>query len=80
MAEKMKVTPAQLMQMARQLKGKNGAQEEARQLEQLAQSGLSEGQQAQLHSVMQDKAKLAQLLESPQARALMEKLGGKRAD
>ena len=69
-----KITQAQLLGLARQLKrGQNTAQE-ADALEQLAQTGLSEGQQAQLHDLMQDKAKLAQMLGSPQAQALMRKL------
>jgi len=71
------ITPAQLMRMAKQLKAAQGAQQEASQLEQLARQGLDEAQQAQLRSVMQDKAKLEQLLQSPQAQALMRRLGGK---
>ena len=77
MAEPAKITRAQLLGLAMQLKrGQNTAQE-ADALEQLAQTGLSEGQQAQLHDLMQDKAKLAQMLGSPQAQALMRKLGKK---
>ena len=75
-----KITQAQLLGLARQLKrGQNTAQE-ADALEQLAQTGLSEGQQAQLHDLMQDKAKLARMLGSPQAQALMRKLGGGKKD
>ena len=71
-----KITPAQLLGLAKQLKrGENTAQE-AQALEQLAETGLNEGQQAQLHELMQDKAKLAQMMSSPQAQALMRKLGG----
>jgi hypothetical protein len=78
MAEQAAITPAQLLRMAKQLKAAQGAQLEAAQLEQLAQRGLDDTQQAQLHSVMQDKAKLEQLLQSPQAQALMRKLGGSK--
>ena len=73
-----RITPSQLMSLARQLKrGQNTAQE-AQALENLAQTGLSEDQNAQLHDLMQDKAKLTQLMQSPQAQALMKKLGGKQ--
>ena len=78
MAEPTKITQAQLLGLARQLKTAQNAAQEAGALEQLAETGLSEGQQAQLHDLMQDKAKLAQMLQSPQARALMRKLGGKQ--
>ena len=74
------ITPAQLMRMAKQLRSAQGAQLEAAQLEQLAQRGLGEAQQAQLRNVIQDKARLELLLQSPQARALMRKLGGKQAE
>ena len=71
-----KITQAQLLGLARQLKrGQNTAQE-AGALEHLAETGLSEGQQTRLHDLMQDKAKLTQLLQSPQAQALMRKLNG----
>ena len=80
MDEQMNITAAQLLRMAKQLKAAQGAQQEAAQLEQLAQQGLDEAQQAQLRSVMQDKAKLELLLQSPQAQALMRKLGGKQDD
>jgi len=70
-------TPAQLLQMARLMKSKQ-ADPEAQQLERLARTGLSEEQRVQLHSVMQDKAKLAELLNSPQAKELMKIMGGKR--
>jgi len=72
------ITAAQLMGLAKQLKQGQKTDQEAQALEKLAQKGLSEGQQAQLHDLMQDKAKMAQLLQSPQAQALMRKLGGKQ--
>jgi len=75
MAEHAKISQAQLLGLARQLKAKQGTAQEADALEHLAETGLSEGQQAQLHDLMQDKAKLAQMLGSPQAQALMRKLG-----
>ena len=80
MAEPGKINPMDLMRMAKQLKTNQGAQNEAAQLEQLAQNGLDEAQQAKLHDLMRDKAKLAQLMQSPQAQELMRKLGGKQAD
>ena len=73
------ISPAQLMQMARMMKAKQSGQE-SQQLEELAKTGLSAEQQAQLHSVMQDKAKLTELMNSPQARELMKKMGGKQAE
>ena len=75
-----KITQAQLLGLARQLKrGQNTAQE-AQALENLAQTGLNEGQQAQLHALMRDKAKLARMMGSPQAQALMRKLNGKKQE
>ena len=74
----MNLSPAQLMQLARQMKAMRMNQ--AGQVEQLAQQGISEEQQAQLHEVMRDKAKLSQMLSSPQAQELLQKLGGKQAD
>jgi len=68
------ITPAQLLQMAKLMKTKQAGQE-AQQLENLAKTGLNEAQRAQLHSVMRDKAKLAQLLRSPQAKELMKMMG-----
>jgi hypothetical protein len=75
------ISPLQLMQMARRLKTQQNAQAEADALEQLAQTGLSEAQQAQLHEMIQDKERLRQLLASPKAQALMQKLNrdGKQA-
>jgi len=70
-------TPAQLLQMAKLMKSKQ-ADNEAQQLERLARTGLSEEQRVQLHSVMRDKAKLAELLSSPQAKELMKIMGGKQ--
>lgn len=67
------ITPAQLLQMAKLMKTK-----QAGQLEDLAKTGLSEAQQAQLQSVMRDKAKLAALLNTPQAKELMKMMGGKQ--
>jgi hypothetical protein len=71
-----KISSAQLLQLARQMRSQQ--MEGAQQMEQLAQTGLSDQQQVQLHSVMKDQAKLAQLLTSPQARALMEKLNSQQ--
>ncbi|MDR2525401.1 MAG: hypothetical protein LBC83_04300 [Oscillospiraceae bacterium] len=71
-----KITPIQLMQMARELKRRQNAGEEAARLDALAQQGLTEEQQEQIHSVMQDKEALQKLLTSPKAQALMKKLGG----
>ena len=68
------ITKAQLLTLARQLKATQSTSQEAGALEQLAETGLSEGQQTQLHDLMQDKARLAQMLQSPQAQALMRKL------
>jgi len=73
-----KISKAQLLGLARQLKNTQNTAQEAGALEQLAETGLSQGQQAQLHGLMQDKAKLAQVLQSPQAQALMRKFGGKQ--
>jgi len=73
-----KITKAQLLTLARQLKSAQNTAQEAGALEQLAETGLSEGQQTQLHDLMQDKAKLTQMLQSPQAQALMQKLSGKQ--
>ena len=73
------ISPAQLMQMARMMKAQQ-AGKESQQLEELAKTGLTEEQRAQLHSVMQDKARLTELMNSPQARELMKKMGGKQAD
>ena len=68
------ISKAQILTLARRLKAQQNTAQEAGALEQLAETGLSEGQQAQLHDLMQDKAKLAQMLQSPQAQALMQKL------
>jgi hypothetical protein len=70
------ITKAQLLGLARQLKTAQSTEQEAGALEHLAETGLSEGQQTQLRGLMQDKAKLAQVLGSPQAQALMRKLNG----
>ena len=75
-----KITSAQLLGLARQLKSKQNTAQEAQALEQLAETGLNEDQQAQLHGLMQDKAKLAQMMSSPQAQALMRKLNGKKQE
>ena len=64
----MAVTKIQLMRMAQQLK-RQGTRQEAEQLQQLAETGLSEEQQEQLSAVMQDKEQLGRLLASPQAQA-----------
>ena len=68
------ITQAQLLALAKQLKRGQNTGQEAGALEQLARTGLSEGQQTQLRGLMQDKAKLAQALGSPQAQALLRKL------
>jgi hypothetical protein len=78
MEEPANITQAQLLGLARQLKRGQNTGQEAQALEQLAETGLNEGQQAQLHELMRDKAKLAQMMGSPQAQALMRKLGGKK--
>ncbi|MCL2107064.1 MAG: hypothetical protein FWH26_08430 [Oscillospiraceae bacterium] len=70
-----RLTPLQLMRMAQQIKRGQGVKE-AEQLERLAQTSLSEEQREQLHAVMRDKEKMSQLLASPQAQALMQKLRG----
>ena len=75
MADPANITPAQLLELAKRLKNKQDTAQEAGALERLAETGLSGEQQTQLHELMQDKAKLAQLLQSPQARALMQRLG-----
>ncbi len=77
MADEPKITPLQLMQLARQLKKSRDTAQEAERLDELAQTGLSEEQQAKLHNVMQDKQELKRLLCSPEAQALMKKLSGK---
>jgi len=68
------ISKMQILALARRLKSTQNTEQEAGALEQLAETGLSEGQQTQLHDMMQDKAKLAQMLQSPQAQALMRKL------
>lgn len=42
------------------------------------QQNLDSDTKAKLEAVLNDKARLQQMLNSPQAKALMEKLGGKR--
>ncbi|MCL2494554.1 MAG: hypothetical protein FWE98_02710 [Oscillospiraceae bacterium] len=74
MSEPAKITKTQLFTLARQLKTAQGTAQEAQALESLAQTGLNEGQQAQLRELMRDKAKLAQMMSSPKAQALMRKL------
>ena len=76
----MAINKTQLLQMAQQLKNKQGAQGETEALERLAETGLSEEQQAQLRDVMRDKAKLQQLMSSPKAQALMKKFGGMKPE
>jgi len=68
------ISKAQIFALVRQLKSTQSTVKEADALEQLAETGLSEGQQAQMRDLMQDKARLAQMLQSPQAQALMRKL------
>ena len=80
MGEQGKISAAQVMRMAKQLKSIRSTGEEAAQLEQLARQGISEDQQAQLHELMRDKAKMQALLASPQAQALLRKLGGEQAE
>ena len=71
----MAISKTQLLQMAQQLKNRQGAQSETEALERLAETGLSEDQQSQLRDVMRDKAKLQELVNSPKAQALMKRLG-----
>ena len=71
----MAINKTQLLQMAQQLRNRQGTQGETETLERLAETGLSEEQQAQLRDVMRDKAKMQQLVGSPKAQALMKKLG-----
>ena len=80
MADNKKVNPAQIMQMARMMRGKNihMNKEEENALNRLAQTGLSEEQQAQFNNVIKDKAKVEQLLSSPQAQELMKRFAGKQ--
>ncbi len=73
-----KLNAAQLLSLARQLKSRQDLSQEGEAIEQLAKTGISETQQEQLHDLMQDKAKLARVLQSPQAQALMQKLNGKK--
>ena len=80
MAETPNISPIELMRLAKQLKAAQGAQQEAEQLERLAKTGLDGGQQEKLHSLMRDKAKLAELMRSPQALELIKKLGGKKEE
>jgi len=72
----MAISKLQLLQMAQQLRKQQGVQNEAQALEQLAQTGLSEEQQTQLHGMMRDKDKLRELMSSPQAQALMKMMNG----
>jgi len=72
----MAISKTQLLQMAQQLRSKQGGQNETEALERLAESGLSEQQQSQLREVMRDKAKMQQLVNSPKAQALIKRLGG----
>jgi hypothetical protein len=74
MEPKMQINPAELMKMAKMLKTREESPE-AQALENLAKTGVTQAQQAQLNAVLADKQKLSQLLDSPQARALMQKLG-----
>ena len=75
-----KLNPLQIMQLAQMLKKNKGGGEQAQALEQLAQTGLNEEQQAQLQDVMRDKDKMQQMLSSPQAQALMKMFGAKKQD
>ncbi|MCL2445625.1 MAG: hypothetical protein FWD06_02520 [Oscillospiraceae bacterium] len=71
----MSVNKRQLLQMAQQLKSRQGTQDESQALEKLAETGLSEQQQSQLRSLISDKDRLQQILSSPKAQALMKRLG-----
>ena len=71
----MSISKLQLLQMAQQLKNRQGTQGESQALEQLAQTGLSQQQQAQLQEIVRDKDRLQQIVSSPKAQALMKRLG-----
>ena len=71
----MSISKLQLLQMAQQLKKRQGAQNESQALEQLAETGLSQQQQSQLQELIRDKDRLQQIVNSPKAQALMKRLG-----
>jgi len=71
----MSISKLQLLQMAQQLKNRQGTGEESQALEQLAQTGLSQQQQTQLKELISDKDRLQQIISSPKAQALMKRLG-----
>ncbi|MCL2531073.1 MAG: hypothetical protein FWE40_02810 [Oscillospiraceae bacterium] len=71
----MSINKRQLLQMAQQLKKNQGAQDESQALEKLAETGLSQQQQAQLQELVRDKDRLQQIISSPKAQALMKRLG-----
>lgn len=71
----MAISKAQLLQMAQQLRNKQGGKNESEALERLAETGLSEEQQSKLREVMGDRAKMQELMDSPKAQALMKRFG-----
>ena len=71
----MSINKLQLLQMAQQLKNRQGTQDESQALGKLAQTGLSQQQQAQLQEIVRDKDRLQQIISSPKAQALMKRLG-----
>ncbi|MCL2195924.1 MAG: hypothetical protein FWB76_08250 [Oscillospiraceae bacterium] len=71
----MSINKKQLLQMAQQLKNRQGTQDESQALEKLAQTGLSQQQQSQLQELIRDKDRLQQIISSPKAQALIKRLG-----
>lgn len=71
----MSINKKQLLQMAQQLKNRQGTRDESQALEKLAQTGLSQQQQAQLQELVRDKDRLQSILSSPKAQSLMKRLG-----
>ena len=62
----------------KQKKGFNPAAFQAGQQQAYLQQNLDPDTKAKLEAVLNDKERLQQMLNSPQAKALMEKLGRKR--
>ncbi|MDR1464368.1 MAG: hypothetical protein LBJ11_03590 [Oscillospiraceae bacterium] len=76
MPEKKVLSAAQLMAYVQQLRGSQETAEEANQLQELAQKGISESDQQRVREIMENKEALQKMLASPQAKALLKKLGG----
>jgi mannitol-1-phosphate/altronate dehydrogenase len=74
--EKKVLSAAQLMAYVQQLRGSQETAEEANQLQELAQKGISESDQQRVREIMENKEALQKMLASPQAKALLKKLGG----